>query len=215
MSAIAINGSPRKHWNTGKLLEKALEGAAEKGADTEMIQLYDLNFRGCVSCFSCKLKNGTSYGRCAMKDSLIPVLAKVAKAKALFLGSPIYLGTETGEMRSFLERLVFPNLSYTNPPSSLFQGQLRVGLIFTFGATEEQAIQMGFDKHIAKTQMLIQRIFGHSETLCSYDTLQFDNYDNYVAPRFNPAEKIARHEEVFPGELKQAFNLGSRLFSAS
>jgi hypothetical protein len=39
----AINGSPRKHRNTGTLLEKALEGAANKGARTKLIHLYDYN----------------------------------------------------------------------------------------------------------------------------------------------------------------------------
>ena len=34
MKVIAINGSPRKEWNTATLLKKALEGAVSKGADT-------------------------------------------------------------------------------------------------------------------------------------------------------------------------------------
>ena len=52
---MAFNGSPRmKGWNTVTLLEKALEGAASTGAKTELVQLYDLNFSGCISCFSCK-----------------------------------------------------------------------------------------------------------------------------------------------------------------
>ena len=37
--AIAINGSPRKGWNTDMLLQQALKGAADAGADTELIQL--------------------------------------------------------------------------------------------------------------------------------------------------------------------------------
>jgi multimeric flavodoxin WrbA len=45
MKVIAINGSPRKKWNTATLLEKALEGAASEGAETEIIHLYDLNFK--------------------------------------------------------------------------------------------------------------------------------------------------------------------------
>ena len=53
---IAINGSPRKNGNTAALLNKALEGASSQGATTEMINLYDLNFKGCMSCFACKLK---------------------------------------------------------------------------------------------------------------------------------------------------------------
>ena len=51
MKVIAINGSPRKKWNTATLLEKALEGAETEGAETEIIHLYDLNFKGCKSCF--------------------------------------------------------------------------------------------------------------------------------------------------------------------
>jgi len=56
MLAIAMNGSPRKKWNTATLLEKALEGAASQGAETELVHLYDLNYKGCISCFACKLK---------------------------------------------------------------------------------------------------------------------------------------------------------------
>ena len=41
MKVLAINGSPRKQWNTATLLNKALEGAYSKGAETELINLYD------------------------------------------------------------------------------------------------------------------------------------------------------------------------------
>jgi len=46
MKVIAINGSLRKKWNTATMLERALEGAASGGAETELIHLYDLNFKG-------------------------------------------------------------------------------------------------------------------------------------------------------------------------
>jgi multimeric flavodoxin WrbA len=45
MKVMAFNGSPRKKWNTATLLEKALEGAASQGAETELIHLYALNFK--------------------------------------------------------------------------------------------------------------------------------------------------------------------------
>ena len=73
MKAIAINGSPRKEWNTGTLLNKALEGAMLKGAETEIIHLYDYEYKGCISCFSCKTKEGkrfhtTGTGSCHYPD---------------------------------------------------------------------------------------------------------------------------------------------------
>jgi multimeric flavodoxin WrbA len=58
MKIIAINGSPRKDWNIATLLNEALEGAASQGAENELIHLYDLNYKGCISCFACKTKGG-------------------------------------------------------------------------------------------------------------------------------------------------------------
>jgi len=31
---IAVNGSPRKHWNTGTLVREAARGAEAEGAET-------------------------------------------------------------------------------------------------------------------------------------------------------------------------------------
>jgi multimeric flavodoxin WrbA len=81
MKVIAFNGSPRKKWNTATLLEKAMEGASSQGAETKLIHLYDLNYKGCISCFSCKMKNGKNYGRCAVKDDLTSIFEEVLDAQ--------------------------------------------------------------------------------------------------------------------------------------
>ena len=47
--------------------------------------------------------------------------------------------------------------------------------------------------------------------LNSYDTLQFSDYDAYENSRFDPKAKQVRHEEVFPKDLEQAFELGRRM----
>ena len=46
MKVIAVNGSPRKKWNTATMLTRALQGSADRGALTELIHLYDLDYRG-------------------------------------------------------------------------------------------------------------------------------------------------------------------------
>lgn len=55
--ALFINGSPRKNGNTAQLLKRAMEGAREAGAEVELVNLYDrsLNYKGCMSCFACKI----------------------------------------------------------------------------------------------------------------------------------------------------------------
>ena len=211
MNVIGVNGSPRKKWNTATLLAKALEGAAAQGAQTESFNLYDVNYKGCVSCFACKMKGGKSYGRCAVKDDISPILAKVGEADVIILASPLYFGTVTGEMRSFMERLVFPYFTYTDPPSSIFPRKLRTGFIYALGASEELAKERGFDKHIMANGMLLKMVFGASETLCSFDTYQFEDYSKVVAPRWDPEEKARIRAEVFPVDCRNAFEMGARL----
>jgi multimeric flavodoxin WrbA len=138
MKVMTINGSPRKKWNTAILLGKALEGAQSQVAVTELVHLYDLSFKGCISCFSCKLVDGKSYGKSAVKDDLMSIFEKVAKVDALILDSPIYFRSATGEMRSSMERLLFPYLAYTKPPQSLFPGKIDTTFFYTMNAPEER-----------------------------------------------------------------------------
>ena len=210
MKVIAINGSPRKKWNTATLLEKALEGAETEGAETEIIHLYDLNFKGCTSCFACKLKDGKSYGKCAMNDELTPVLDRLKDSDAVILGSPIYLGNSTGEMRSFMERYIFPFLVYSTDLPSLYPKNIPVGFIYTMGVKEENFDMFGLNKIIELNETFATRIFGYSESLYSTDTYQFDDYSKYVADRFDPVEKAKRRKEVFPQDCEKAFEMGAR-----
>lgn len=78
MKAMFFNGSPRKNWNTAKLLESAMEGSRSAGAEAELVNLYDIDFKGCKSCFVCKLTNARTNGVCAIRDDLRPVLERAA-----------------------------------------------------------------------------------------------------------------------------------------
>ena len=209
MKVIAVNGSPRKAWNTATLLNEALKGAASKGAETELIHLNDLNFKGCTSCFSCKLKNSKAYGHCGYQDELTPILNQIPEVDALILGSPIYIGMMTGEMKKFLERLLFPYVAYDRAHSSLFPKKMPIGLIFTTGAPNEYLEAAGTRQHINQTENLLKRV-GPVELLVSTDTYQFDDYSKYVQ-EFDVEAKAQRRKEVFPLDRKKAFEMGAHL----
>lgn len=211
MKIIAINGSARKKGNTAILLNEALKGASSSGAETEVINLYDFNYKGCKSCFACKLINGTSYGRCCINDEIAPVLEKIRDADAIILGSPIYLGSITGEMRSFLERLIFPYLVYDENHSSLFHKRISIGLIYTFGVNEQRLEQMKWKEALNYNAFLLEKFLGKTESLFVTDTYQFDDYSKYVSTAFNVNEKLKRREEIFPKDCEKAFELGKRL----
>lgn len=210
MKALAINGSPRKNWNTATLLNKALEGAASEGAEIELMHLYDLDFKGCTSCFACKIRGGKSYGRCAIKDELTPLLKEIEEeAGAIILGSPIYFGTVTGEMRSFMERLMFPYLTYTNPPGTLFPRKISAGFIYTMNVSEQEMKEY-YGWHTGTNERVLSLLFGHAESLFSCDTYQFEDYSKVVADRFDPEKKAKQRREVFPRDCEKAFEMGVR-----
>ena len=211
MNIVAINGSPRKNGNTAILLGKALEGAASKGAETELIHLYDLNYKGCISCFACKRKGGKSYGKCAVKDDLSEIFAKIEQADALILGSPIYFGEITGAMRSFLERLFFQYLVYDDEYSVLFPKKIKSGFIFTMNAPERMLKEIKYDMKFKGYAGILTRFFGSAKTLAATDTWQFEDYSKYETSAFNVDAKAKRRREVFPQDCQQAFDLGAEL----
>jgi len=213
MKIIALNGSPRKKWNTAILLQKALEGAASQGAEAELIHLYDLNYKGCISCFACKTLGGKSYGKCIVQDDLTPIFSRVEQADAILMGSPIYWGDISGEMKSFLERQMFQYTTYTNPPGSLFPKKIKTGFIYTMNVTAEVMHEWKYEVNFNRYDGALRRIFGESEYMCSFDTLQFDDYSKVLNTRFDPVKKKQRHEEIFPTDCQTAFDMGARLIA--
>jgi hypothetical protein len=74
--------------------------------------------------------------------------------------------------------------------------------------------EMGFESQFKLTEMVLERIFGSSETLLVTDTLQFDDYAKYMSSAFDPEAKARRRREVFPEDCEKAFRLGKRLGQA-
>ena len=212
MKVIAINGSPRKNWNTDTLLKKVLKGAASAGSETELVYLYDLKFRGCVSCLACKLKKEPRPNRCVLRDDLTAVLNKVHEADAVILGSPIYFSEVTGEMRSFFERFLFQYLNYDDYTKPLSPGK-RVGLVFTMNCPESRFDEIGYPVIFQRYENWMKRFFGHCETLLSTDTLQAKDYSRYHLGLWDADAKRQRHETVFPQDCRKACELGVKLAS--
>jgi len=211
MKAIAVNGSPRKDWNTATLLKHALEGAASVGAQTKLVHLYDLAYKGCTSCFVCKKKGNTCNGLCSMRDDLRPVLAEVIESDVLFVGSPIYFDDVTGETRSFLERLLFPNISYDEFGKGTFARRVSCGLVFTMNCPEDAIPAVRYDVLFEKHTRLMGILRGTTELLNSHETWQFDDYSAMNAAMFDVEARAKRRAEIFPAECDKAFEMGARL----
>ncbi|MDL2209686.1 flavodoxin family protein [Desulfovibrio sp. OttesenSCG-928-O18] len=209
MNIIAINGGPRKTWNTATLLHKAIEGARSKGAEVELFHLYDLTFKGCMSCFACKRRGSSSVGICAYKDGLTEIIHKIAAGGGLLLASPIYLGSVTGEMASFLERVVYMGHSYEKDVKSWFPGTVHTAFIYTMGLSARMVDNYTplFERH----QRQLGLLNGSGEYMVEANTYQFTDYADYHASAINAARKEEYRKEHFPLACDEAFRLGERL----
>lgn len=208
MKMLIINGSPRKTGNTATFLNKALEGASSQSAETKLINLRELNFRGCNSCLICKT-NGKYRGKCAYIDDLSPILEEVKNIDALILGSPIYLGTATSDMRAFLERLYYPYLNFDADNYFIFPGEIDTGFIYTMGASEQRMKEAKFDQYIAFNEVLLN-MFGLSESLIINSTnLYYDNSKNNDSSTEH-GKRIKLFQEEFKEYCNKAFEMGVR-----
>ena len=212
MKVILLNGSPRKNWNTHKMLLEAERGAKEAGAETELIHLFDLNYHDCRSCFACKLRGNKTNGICAIRDDLRPVLEKIHEANAVVIGTPIYYGDLTGEAASVIHRMLFPTMHYEddNTHDELLPIKKKCGLIVTGNATTMH-IKMGGGTAFKNTAKMIGMMFGSCETLYACDTYQFTDYSKYYAGMWDERHKAEVREKQFPIDLQNAYELGKSL----
>ena len=210
MKAIILNGSPRKKWNTDLMLREAEKGAASVGAETEYINLFDLNYTGCRSCMACKRK-GADRCKCYWKDDLSPVIDSIFSADALIIGSPIYLGDITSQVHGLIERLHFCTLSYDDY-SNYFTGKVNVGIILTMNAPKPY-YNMSYKKKAKEIAGIFKSLNGDVEVYPCCDTLQVNDYSKFDMSGFNEAHKKEMREKNFPNDLENAFKLGVKLCS--
>ncbi len=218
MKVLLLNGSPRKNWNTHKLLLEAERGAQEAGAETKLVHLYDLSFTDCKSCFACKLKNGKTNGVCALRDDLRPVLEYAREADAIIVGSPIYYSNLTAPALAFMNRLRFALMYYDIDPQSkkmvtVLEKPKKCALVLTMNVTEPLAAKIYRERFESERQMM-ESVLGSAELFCCYDTYQFTDYAKYHANAFDAEHKAERREKQFPLDLQNVYELGKRMAGA-
>ena len=204
---MIIDGGPRKTFNTASMLQKFAEGASSASDEIEVktVRLYDLDYKGCMSCMACKIK-GKASNICKFKDALTPVLEEIAEADGLVLGSPNYFGEITAQMRAFLERLAFAWLSY-NDYSITAPKRMPVVLVETMNGTPEYNNDHGY----GSMEHCITQALGQPEKLIAYNTYQVKNYDHYELGGFSEEAKRQYRNEHWEEDLQKAYDAGKQM----
>jgi multimeric flavodoxin WrbA len=204
---MIIDGGPRKNFNTAAMLQKFAEGArsVDEQIEVKTIRLYDMQYRGCMSCMACKMR-GKASNVCKFKDALTPVLEEIGGADGLAMGSPIFFGQITGLMQAFLERLAFPWLSY-NDYSMTAPKKMPVVLVETMNGTPERNNSQGY----GTMGYCVTAALGEPEHLIAYNTYQVKDYSRFELAGFSEEEKRKYRDEHWEEDLQKAYDAGKRM----
>ncbi len=93
MKVLGIMGSPRLKGNTDLLLDEALKGAHDGGAETEKVIVDKLKIAPCKEYYGC-LKDGN----CAIRDDMDDLYRKILDADAVIVASPIFFYTVSAQL---------------------------------------------------------------------------------------------------------------------
>lgn len=96
---LAIYGSPRRKGNTTMLLDRAVQGAVEAGAEVEKIILRDLKMSPCLEIYGCK-----ETGKCVIQDDFQKVHDQLLSCGGLMLASPIFFYTLSAQTKVLMDR---------------------------------------------------------------------------------------------------------------
>ena len=207
---IAINGSPRKNFSTYELLEHALAGAKSAGEDveTELVNLYDLNFNGCISCFGCKKMPGKDY--CISNDELTPLLQKISNCDGIIFGSPIYMDNITFKIKGLIERMLYPRHTYDSK-LDYSKRNIKTCFIYTMNKSKTEANAKKYKWLFESIKERLESIFGLSDYLVVHETFQFDDYATICNDRFVISEREDIRKNIFPKDCEKAYLRGKQI----
>ncbi|MDU9375897.1 2-amino-4-deoxychorismate dehydrogenase [Methanocorpusculaceae archaeon Sp1] len=102
MKVLLINGSPNKEGCTFTALSEVAASLNRHDVATEILYLGKKPIAGCIACMKCR-----EMGKCAFKDQVNEVAARLDEFDAIVVGSPVYYAGPSGQLTAFLDRLFF------------------------------------------------------------------------------------------------------------
>lgn len=103
MKVLGIYGSPRSGGNSELLLDEALRGATEAGAETDRLRVRDLRVNGCRECGGCD-----DTGVCVQKDGMVEIYPRLDAAGAIIVSTPIFFYAVPAQLKALIDRAQAP-----------------------------------------------------------------------------------------------------------
>ena len=101
MLVLGISGSPRLNGNTAHAVQRALEVIRGEGLETEYVTLAGKEIAYCTGCWACRATH-----TCVIDDDMTPIYEAMRRCDGLLVGSPVYMGMVSGQLKVMMDRTV-------------------------------------------------------------------------------------------------------------
>jgi multimeric flavodoxin WrbA len=134
MRILSVNGSPREHGNTHVMLSRVTDHLAAAGCEIDEVYLQGMKLAPCGACMICtEIKDGLCHGH---DDDCDGLLERTRLADVVLLGSPVYFGSLTGQIKAYMDRVGFVSRTVGNWLNRKIGAAVvparRAGQLFTF-----------------------------------------------------------------------------------
>ena len=185
MKTLGILGSPRVAGNTDLLLDEALNGAKNQGAEVEKIVVDNLKISPCKEYYGC-LKDGN----CVIRDDMDVVYPKLLDADTIIVASPMFFYGLTSQLKALIDRCQALYVRRYVLNKNLANAT-RKGALIAVGATTGEKL---FDGTILTVKYF-------------FDAIGVRYVDELLVRGVDMKGEIKEH----PPALRDAFELGKRL----
>ena len=107
---LILSSSPRKNGNSDTLCHNFASGAKDSGNEVVEIFINDKNINYCKACAYCEKHNGV----CTIKDDMVDIIKEIFVSDVIVFASPVYFYSISGQMKTFIDRLVTAYRLITN-----------------------------------------------------------------------------------------------------
>ena len=189
MNVLGIHGSPRKGGNSHRLLERALQGAGQAGAEVTLLRASELSISPCLACDSCK-----ETGICVHKDDMRKVSEHLEGADAILLATPVFFSGPPSQLKALIDRCQVEWWQRQSDDPRGISPKKRDGYLIAVGATDRP--------WTFKALRSITKAFFWSLDV------------RYSGELLVPGVDGRDHIQTFPEKLEESFDLGRKSVEA-
>lgn len=190
---IALLGSPLLSGNTAKLLDRAIQGARDAGAEVEKIEVTNLNIRACREIMFCR-----EHETCAMKDDMQGIYGKFRDIDGVILATPVMTMGIPGMLKSFIDRFqVYFMAKYVRKKPLVVE--------------EKRKSRLGL--YLGISGMNLPSVFdGAKMTVHAFfDIIDVQYWDDLLIRDMDTLQDLSRHPELMDDAYAKGRELGRHL----